>query len=131
MLTLVEKPTWQFELPTFGDFWKIYPRKCGRKDAENAFRRIRWTPELWITVHNAIWDQRESEQWQAECGKFIPYPATWLRGERWTDELPGKLKVDPCGWPGCRDRGTAERGTRKYCARHEAALTRGETPGGR
>jgi hypothetical protein len=24
-------------------------------------------------------------------GAFIPYPATWLRGERWEDELEVKL----------------------------------------
>ena len=128
MLTLVNAPSTSTDLPTFADFWTIYPRKCARADAEKAFRRIRWTPELWMTVWDAIARQKESEQWQEGGGRFIPYPATWLRGERWNDELAGETKADPCGWPGCEKLGATQRGSRKYCPRHEAALMRGETP---
>ena len=32
--------------------------------------------------------QAKSEQWQADGGKFIPYPATWLNRQGWLDELP-------------------------------------------
>ena len=30
---------------------------------------------------------KDTEQWQKDDGKFIPYPATWLNGRRWEDEF--------------------------------------------
>ncbi len=29
----------------------------------------------------------KTEQWMRGSGQFIPHAATWLRGERWEDEL--------------------------------------------
>jgi hypothetical protein len=31
--------------------------------------------------------QKKQEDWRKDGGKFIPYPATYLRQERWDDEL--------------------------------------------
>jgi hypothetical protein len=115
-------------VPKFDDFWTLYPRKCAKADAEKAFRRITWTADLWATVMAALRRQRKSEQWKEGSGRFIPYPATWLRGYRWEDELVCEEKADPCGWPGCEKFGVTQVGSRKYCPRHEAALVRGETP---
>lgn len=39
----------------------------------------------------ALAEQKASEEWQREGGKFIPYPATWLRGGRWEDEVSASL----------------------------------------
>jgi hypothetical protein len=30
---------------------------------------------------------KTSEDWLKENGKYIPYPATWLKGCRWEDEV--------------------------------------------
>ena len=38
------------------------------------------------TILKAIEVAKQSEQWQKENGKFIPFPATWLDSERWLDE---------------------------------------------
>lgn len=116
-------------MPTFADFWAIYPRKISCADAEKAFRRILWTTDLWLLVWDAIERQRKSEQWQQDGGRFIPYPGTWLRGERWRDELPAAAgEVETCGWPGCTKQAIDPHGTRKYCSKHKAALMRGESP---
>lgn len=35
----------------------------------------------------AIEVQKKSDQWQRDNGQYIPYPATWLNGRRWEDEI--------------------------------------------
>ena len=35
----------------------------------------------------ALETHKESDQWQQADGRYIPYPATWLNDESWTDEL--------------------------------------------
>lgn len=72
----------------FQEFWAAYPKKVARKDAVDAFRRQRVDRKLMDEMLRALECQRASEQWRRGDGKFIPYPATWLSGMRWTDEPP-------------------------------------------
>jgi hypothetical protein len=30
----------------------------------------------------------KTKEWQAEGGRYIPYPATWLNSQGWLDEVP-------------------------------------------
>ena len=70
---------------TFNDFYNQYPRKMARKDAEKAWNRL--TPiqqaECLEVMPNYLkyWKIKETAK------DFIPYPATFLNQERWTDEL--------------------------------------------
>lgn len=64
----------------FESFWKIYPRKIGRKDAERAWKKIKDDPNAIIV---ALIKQKKA--WQDP--KFIPHASTWLNGERWNDEI--------------------------------------------
>ena len=36
---------------------------------------------------SAISNQKKSEQWRRDGGKYIPHPTTWLNGKRWEDEV--------------------------------------------
>ena len=38
---------------------------------------------------------KQTEQWKKDNGKFIPYPATWLNQERWTDEIKMMQDIKP------------------------------------
>ena len=83
----------------FDTFWKAYPKKVAKGDARKAWgqtERIR--PEM-ATLLGAIQAQMASDQWRKNDGQFIPYPATWLRQERWDDELkvtlPGIVNEKP------------------------------------
>ena len=83
----------------FDTFWKAYPKKVAKGDARKAWgqtERIR--PEM-ATLLSAIQAQMASDQWRKNDGQFIPYPATWLRQERWDDELkvtlPGIVNEKP------------------------------------
>lgn len=67
----------------FERFWSLYPKKVGKKDASKAWSKIESSsvPDLIKGVEI----QSESEQWKKDGGRYIPHPATWLRGERWKD----------------------------------------------
>lgn len=71
----------------FEQFYKAYPRKEARKDAEKAFTSLAPNPELLATILAAVALQSRSKQWTKEGGKYVPLPATWLRAERWNDEV--------------------------------------------
>jgi hypothetical protein len=115
---------------SFSDFWAKYPRKVAKKDAERAWKQI--DPTEHQKVLAAIDRHRKSEQWRKDGGQFIPFPASWIRGERWTDELEGDLSMGECCWnrngtrepgkPKCTTSGSTEKNGIVYCA-HHARLT--------
>ncbi len=87
---------------TFNIFWKAYPRKVAKADAEKVFNKIYLNEHLLETMLTAIEVAKKSEGWQKENGKFIPHPATWLNGKRWEDEIvvkaPGTKSKFNDGW---------------------------------
>ena len=109
---------------TFEDFWRIYPRKIAKKDALAAWAKLTNNDQIAclqaIPAHTAYWRDRGDIQ-------YVPYPATFIRGRRWEDELTSSLDPRPCRWTGCKRAGTQERGQGFYCEGHIAALNRGET----
>ena len=81
----------------FGRFWEAYPRKVGKQEARKVFQQLilqagkktngRSPPLPALDRLIAVLEeQKRSPQWQREGGRFIPYPATWLRQARWEDE---------------------------------------------
>ena len=77
---------------SFDDFWRVYPRRVARKDAMKAWARIKAAE--YPKILGAVVRARCTDQWQRDDGRFIPYPASYLRGERWTDELEVEIEVD-------------------------------------
>lgn len=67
-------------------FWKAYPKKAAKPDAEKAWRQVKPTDEQVDAMLSALDTLRCGDQWTRDGGKFIPYPATWLRQKRWEDE---------------------------------------------
>ncbi|MBN1126881.1 MAG: helix-turn-helix domain-containing protein [Sedimentisphaerales bacterium] len=76
---------------SFEKFWKAYPKKTGKAEARRIWKRLKPSRDLSKIIMEAIRKQKQSEQWQAEQGRFIPKPSRWLSEERWNDELPKKL----------------------------------------
>jgi hypothetical protein len=70
----------------FGRFWTVYPRRVAKKHALKTFRALKPTAALVDEMLKAIDDAKISPDWNRDGGRYIPYPATWLRGERWKDE---------------------------------------------
>jgi hypothetical protein len=71
----------------FEIFWKVYPRKVAKAKAHEIWARLKPTAELQTAILKSIDAQSKSDQWRKDGGKFIPYPTTWLHGNRWEDEL--------------------------------------------
>jgi hypothetical protein len=70
----------------FDSFWAAYPRRVSKKDARKAWAQINMSLELLERILKALEWQVKQPQWTKNDGEFIPYPATWLRAERWDDE---------------------------------------------
>ena len=71
----------------FAGFWLAFPRKKNKGDAEKAWRSIKPNAELVATILAAIASAKQSSEWRKEAGRFIPYPASWLRARGWEDVI--------------------------------------------
>ena len=81
----------------FEEFWALYPRREGKGHAVKAWKRATKTTAAEVILeaiadHASHWAKAKTER------QFIPLPATWLNGERWTDEhedINAEPDVDP------------------------------------
>lgn len=65
-------------------FWESYPRHEAKKDAHKAWNKLKPSPELQEEILQSIADQKQGRKWR---DGFVCLPATFLRGERWLDEV--------------------------------------------
>ena len=69
----------------FSAFWIRWPRKVGKLEAEQAWKK-HVTPADEDPIHAALdWQVPLFEQREPE---YIPHAKTWLRNRRWEDEPP-------------------------------------------
>ena len=71
----------------FEQFWQEYPKKAAKQYALKAWMRIKPDKALFEKMLKALAEQKQSEQWRRDNGKYIPNPATWLNGGDWDNEL--------------------------------------------
>lgn len=76
---------------SFEAFWDAYPKKKSKGDAEKAWAAIKPNEHLAGQILQAVQRATTSEQWTKDAGKFIPYPASWLRDKGWLDEITPRL----------------------------------------
>lgn len=81
------------QMGDFAVFWDVYPRRRGKADALKAWKALKPDAELVERILASVERARASPDWRKEGGKFIPYPATWLRRHGWEDEL--EPDIDP------------------------------------
>ena len=100
----------------FGIFWAVYPKRVAKKDAEKAWKRL--TSQQKVAAMEAL--PKHIEKWADP--EFIPYPASWLNGERWEDVLEPaiKPKVTLAWW-------SSDQGTLDYGAKVGVPAKPGET----
>jgi len=79
----------------FDEFWQAFPKKKSKGQAKKAWDKLRKEKKLppLPTMLQAIAAAKAGHDWQKDGGKYIPYPATWLNGERWEDEPTQVAKV--------------------------------------
>ena len=78
----------------FEDWYAAYPRRVGRGKAERAYRQARRTASAETLLagakaYAALCRAKETE------AQYIAHPATWLNGQRWTDEDLQEASADP------------------------------------
>ncbi len=79
---------------TFEPFWAAYPRKIGKFSAQKAWRKLSGNTELVKRIMLAL-EQQKANNWMGKSNEFVPYPATWINGERWNDEIETQKKAVP------------------------------------
>lgn len=70
---------------SFEQFWNIYPRKKDKKRALNLWVKLKCHELSEIILNNLSHQILNDVQWKVI--QFIPYPTTYLTGERWNDEV--------------------------------------------
>lgn len=71
---------------TFDDWYRVYPKKKNRGDAEKAWKAIDVTPQVFAKMMAALSWQVHQHDWVKQDGQFVPYPASYLRARGWEDE---------------------------------------------
>ena len=85
-MNVVQMPNQEPDLSIdFTDFWGMYPRRVAKKDARKAWLKI--PPTQHSKILTALFEWRRIWMDRGEI-EYIPYPASWLNGERWEDEYP-------------------------------------------
>ncbi len=85
-MNVVQMPSQEQETEIdFADFWGMYPRRVAKKDARRAWEKIPEKTHAAILVALFEWKRIWQDRGEIE---YIPYPASWLNGERWEDEYP-------------------------------------------
>lgn len=79
----------------FDKFWKAYPKKKSKGQAEKAFKKIGVDVEVIIA---SVEKQKQTLDWKKEGGQYIPHPATYLNARGWEDELSTDVKKQPSDW---------------------------------
>jgi hypothetical protein len=85
----------------FDAFWREYPKRRAKGNAEKAFAKIKPSEQLFEAIMNGLKRAKTSEDWQKDNGKYIPHPATWLNGKRWEDEYTTNKEVGGNGNHSC------------------------------
>ncbi len=71
----------------FARFYDAYPKHKARAKAYEVWRRICPDNGLVETILAKLEEAKKSNDWLKDGGKYIPYPASWLNGKRWEDEM--------------------------------------------
>lgn len=66
----------------FDEFWAVYPRKAGKRDARKAWDAARRGTPAAVIIAGA---ERYRDDPNREPA-YTAHPATWLRADRWDDE---------------------------------------------
>jgi phage replication O-like protein O len=71
----------------FLKFYDAYPKHKAKEDAFKAWKSMNGKRPSIEKIITAIEEQKKSDDWVKEGGRYIPFPATWLRAARWDDEI--------------------------------------------
>ncbi|WP_371355570.1 phage replication protein [Pseudomonas chlororaphis] len=91
----------------FAKFWKLYPRKVCKANAEKVWKKLKVSADLFTKIMDGLARQSLSADWLKDDGKFIPHATTWLNGRRWEDEVKSPSNIHQ--FPQSRHTGFSDR----------------------
>jgi len=77
----------KYNMSGFEVFWKAYPKKKSKGDAEKWWIKNLPNNSLVEQMILSIKKLKESDSWKNEGGKYIPHPSSWLNSKGWEDEI--------------------------------------------
>ena len=86
-----ERQGWENFLAWFA----IYPRREARADAWKAWQQTERTRPALEELIDAVRRATAANEWSVDRRRYIPLPASWLRGQRWADEFDVPESVLP------------------------------------
>jgi hypothetical protein len=98
----------------FQHFWRVYPRRVGKRLAWEAWQAVLADVDADTLIHSAEAYANDPNREQ----RFTAHPTTWLRQGRWEDDpLPQKQVINATG---------GDKRMAHYAALHNKLRTRGE-----
>lgn len=70
----------------FNRFWDAYPKRVSKGEALKAWAQLKPTRRTVDQMIEALAWQVRQTSWREQGGKWVPYPASWLRAQKWLDE---------------------------------------------
>ena len=71
-------------MPEFEEFWREYPRKVGRMKAQQCWKKM--TPQERHAALLVMRMWKQTVQWKADGGMYVPHGSTFLHQRRYEDE---------------------------------------------
>ena len=72
------------QLEGFEDFWNVYPRKVKKSEARRVWASRNLASKAGLLIADVRKRKQSDRQW---LDGFVPHPTTYLRGDRWLDEI--------------------------------------------
>ena len=69
----------------FDSFWKLYPRKTAKAEAQKAWAKLSLDNSLLELITAGLATHIACADWVKDDGKYIPHASTWLNQRRWED----------------------------------------------
>lgn len=82
----------------FAVWYKLYPKKKAVGDARKAWGQVKKDRLPLQQMMEILKQQCQDDEWRKDDGKYIPYPATYLRRLQFLDELEVELPEKERDW---------------------------------
>lgn len=69
----------------FDSFWKLYPRKTAKAEAQKAWAKLNPDYSLLAEIATGLTAHIVCADWVKDDGNFIPHGSTWINQRRWED----------------------------------------------
>jgi hypothetical protein len=90
-----DSPSTPAKIDRFDDFWDNFPKKVSKGAAVKAWRSAVKKADAETIIDAA---RIFAASVSGSDPKFIPYPATWLNGERWADDAEAEQAEERPWW---------------------------------